>query len=600
MKDKYQNWLEECKDRISRMQQKSRILSWSRLIDFILMAITFYLGLTTHITYIWISAILLVVFIILIIRQQKAWNLLNYLANRRKALEDEVTASGHGYPFPKGEGYSEAGHAFVNDLDIFGETSLFAMLNRTTSKQGSDKLAQILSNPPQSPDAIKKRQAAVAELSGKPTWLLDFRVYGMQKESSADNPDFSTSHSSAGPKNTKEQPTLFLSAFYKVLVILVPILSLTMIALLSTGMITISAFTWYLLLTLMVPGIFAGKITKKHTKVSRQADSLLSHSKRLQLIEEEKFTAENLLTMQQELRTGGISAGKAIKQLSRIIKSMDARLNWLMWIILNFLLLWDIRQMRRFELWQKEHSQHTTIWFSVLAEMEVLVSKAGFAICNPGYIYPVCTNEPLQVTATNAGHPLINPEKRIDNPIDIKGRGFFNIITGANMAGKSTYLRTTGINLVMAMCGMPVCAETFSFYPAQLITSLHTTDSLSSNKSYFFAELERLKMIIDRLHSGEQLYILLDEILKGTNSHDKQQGSKALLQQLTTLGASGLIATHDLDLGSLEQAYPQFIRNNSFEAEIIDNELFFSYKLQGGIARNMNASFLMKQMGITL
>ena len=178
--------------------------------------------------------------------------------------------------------------------------------------------------------------------------------------------------------------------------------------------------------------------------------------------------------------------------------------------------------------------------------------------------------------------------------------GFFNIVTGANMAGKSTYLRTAGINLVLAGAGAPVCAHEFSFYPASLFTSLHTVDSLNTNKSYFFAELERLKQIIDALNNGEELYVFLDEILKGTNSYDKQQGSKALLKQLINLKAAGMIATHDLDLGQLEQTYPANLTNFCFEAQIQHDKLLFDYKIRQGIAKNMNATFLMKQMGITL
>lgn len=279
---------------------------------------------------------------------------------------------------------------------------------------------------------------------------------------------------------------------------------------------------------------------------------------------------------------------------------MDARLNWLMWIILNFLLLWDIRQMQRLENWQHEYKDDLEKWFEALAETESLGSLAGFYILNPRFTFPEIAKDSLSVNAVEAGHPLIPLNRRINNNILIKGRGNFNIITGANMAGKSTYLRTTGVNLVLAMAGAPVCAEKFVFYPAVLYTSLHTVDSLSGNKSYFFAELERLKLIIDTLNKGEEIYVFLDEILKGTNSYDKQHGSKALLKQLITLGTSGMIATHDLDLGQLEQSFPDNINNFSFEAVIKETELYFDYKLNAGIAKNMNATFLMKQMGITL
>jgi DNA mismatch repair ATPase MutS len=184
--------------------------------------------------------------------------------------------------------------------------------------------------------------------------------------------------------------------------------------------------------------------------------------------------------------------------------------------------------------------------------------------------------------------------------VHIPREAFFLIITGANMAGKSTYLRTVGINFLLACMGLPVCARSMTVSPAILFTSLRTADSLTANESYFFAELKRLKMIIDRLQAGEKLFIVLDEILKGTNSKDKQQGSLALMKQLIRLNACGIIATHDLTLGSLTQEFPNNTRNYCFEANITGDKLKFSYKIREGIAQNMNASFLMKQMGITV
>ena len=168
------------------------------------------------------------------------------------------------------------------------------------------------------------------------------------------------------------------------------------------------------------------------------------------------------------------------------------------------------------------------------------------------------------------------------------------------MAGKSTYLRTIGINFILAMMGAPVCAKKMEITPCRLYTSLRTTDSLTENESYFFAELKRLQQMIDRLKNGEKLFIILDEILKGTNSIDKQRGSLALVARLVGLDAVGVIATHDLQLGTLSGQFPGYIKNFRFEAEIKDDELFFPYKLQPGIAENMNAYFLMKKMGIII
>lgn len=236
----------------------------------------------------------------------------------------------------------------------------------------------------------------------------------------------------------------------------------------------------------------------------------------------------------------------------------------------------------------------------VLGDIDALCSLATFAGNHPAYTYPTIAGKPFVFLAKDMGHPLMPARQCVTNDADIPSRPFFVIITGANMAGKSTYLRTIGVNYVLACTGCPVCCSSLEIYPAKLVTSLRTSDSLTDNESYFFAELKRLKQIIDRLNKGEELFIILDEILKGTNSMDKQKGSFALVRQLMELKTNGIIATHDLLLGKLIEYFPKEIRNYCFEADITNDELTFSYKLREGIAQNMNACFLMKKMGLII
>ena len=227
-------------------------------------------------------------------------------------------------------------------------------------------------------------------------------------------------------------------------------------------------------------------------------------------------------------------------------------------------------------------------------------SLGAFAFNHPDYVYPEIADRYFQMEGKALGHPLLHRDVCVRNDIDIRRSPSFLIVTGANMAGKSTYLRTVGVNYLLACVGVPVCAESLRVFPAVLVTSLRTSDSLVSHESYFFAELKRLKMIIDRLQRGEQLFIILDEILKGTNSEDKQKGSLALMKQLVRYRSCGIIATHDLVLGTLADEFPDAIENYRFEADIEGDELRFSYRLQPGVARNMNACFLMQKMGITI
>jgi DNA mismatch repair ATPase MutS len=246
------------------------------------------------------------------------------------------------------------------------------------------------------------------------------------------------------------------------------------------------------------------------------------------------------------------------------------------------------------------YGKETQDWFDALGRFDALSSLAGFAFNHPSYTWPAIATSYFQLSGKALGHPLIRRELCVKNDILIDDNPRFLIITGANMAGKSTYLRTVGINFLLAVVGAPVCADELTVYPAQIVTSLRTTDSLAGNESYFFAELKRLKMIIDRLKQGEELFIILDEILKGTNSVDKQKGSLALMKQLAACDTRGIIATHDLALGALAQDFPHLIKNYCFEADITGDSLSFTYHLREGIAQNMNASFLMQKMGITL
>ena len=293
------------------------------------------------------------------------------------------------------------------------------------------------------------------------------------------------------------------------------------------------------------------------------------------------------------------TASKSLKSLSAILNALDNRMNFVSWTIFNGLLLWDILHMRRLENWQKLHKDKIVDWFESIAELDALICFANFSYNHPDAIFPEIMNGENGVKAESLGHPLIPREVRVDNPLEIKNSQFI-IITGANMAGKSTYLRTVGINLILGMCGAPVCATKFSFKPVEIYTSIRTSDSLQKNESYFYSELKRLKAIIDELKTGKELFIILDEILKGTNSKDKHAGSEALLKQLIRYNASGIVATHDVALGILQESFPDHILNRCFEVDIDGDRLTFDYKLREGVSKNMNATLLMREMGITV
>jgi DNA mismatch repair ATPase MutS len=277
---------------------------------------------------------------------------------------------------------------------------------------------------------------------------------------------------------------------------------------------------------------------------------------------------------------------------------MDSNLNIVISVILNGLLMFNIHLLIAVEAWRNQYREMIPKWFAILDEVDALSSLATLSFNNPDFIFPAQTSGGYNLIASGMGHPLIPRERCVKNDFEIHGWNQFSIITGANMSGKSTFLRTVGTNYILAMMGAPVFAEKFIFCPVEIHSSIRTNDSLVKRESYFYAELKRLKEIIDELEQGRQKFILLDEILKGTNSSDKQTGSIALIKQLMKYNVAGMFATHDLALGDLINAYPDHITNHCFEIMIDKDRMEIDYKLRPGVCKNLNASYLMKKMGI--
>ena len=236
----------------------------------------------------------------------------------------------------------------------------------------------------------------------------------------------------------------------------------------------------------------------------------------------------------------------------------------------------------------------------MLAQFEALSSLATLSFNHPKWCFPIFNQPHFFIDGRQVGHPLINAAKRVDNDILINSKGEIMLITGSNMAGKSTYLRSIGINVVLAMAGSPVCAESFGLSPVQIISSMRIADNLEESTSTFYAELKKLKTVIDLVNEGAPIFILLDEILRGTNSLDRHTGSVALLKQLIKKDAAGIIATHDVELAKLKDSYPENILNYHFDAQVSNDELYFDYKLKAGVCESLNASILMKKIGIEL
>lgn len=318
----------------------------------------------------------------------------------------------------------------------------------------------------------------------------------------------------------------------------------------------------------------------------------------LKSFENESFKSSVLNEIRQNICGKKSSASVSVKKLGKLIQAFDSRNNMLVGFVLNGLLLWDFLSILRLERWKSEYMKLFPVWLEMIGQVDAYISLGNYAYNNPDFAYPGISENSDVFSAKNLGHQLIDESKRVCNDFSLGKKGTVCIISGANMAGKSTFLRTVAINYILAMTGAPVCATEMRFIPGKVFTSMRTTDSLSGNESYFYAELRRLNTLKICIEKGEPIFFILDEILKGTNSEDKSTGSKLFLERIIANGGTGLLATHDTSLGRLEYDHPGLIINKCFEIEIDGENIRFNYKIQDGITQKMNAVFLMKQMGI--
>ena len=517
-----------------------------------------------------------------------------WLETQARIIQEELQAlSGDYSSFEDGKEYVNPEHPYSFDLDIFGRRSLFQSINRTCTFFGKVRLAKWLQNHLHEKTSIEKRQEMIREISEHTLFREQFRVAGLVHHSQSSDAEKIQAWS--------QSPAQYLHAgWVKAFIWGVPVINSL---LLITSLAGWTSFSWLGLSFSIFLELSFG-IIKRATYIQetygKQLKSLNGYARLIALAKAENWKSAGMQELMERFNLNGQSPIQALQQLSKELDLLDLRNNQFLYVLLEGSIFFQLQEIVRIERWKARYGQHISKWLETVGELDALCSLGTFAYNHPQYTYPELTEKPFCFLATQMGHPLMPASQCVKNDATIPSRPFFLIITGANMAGKSTYLRTIGVNYLLACIGAPVCCERLKLYPNQLITSLRTSDSLSDNESYFFAELKRLKRIIDLLNQGQQLFIILDEILKGTNSMDKQKGSFDLIRQFMQLKANGIIATHDLLLGSLIKQFPEEIRNYCFEADIKENELTFSYKLREGVAQNMNACFLMKKMGIIL
>jgi hypothetical protein len=516
----------------------------------------------------------------------------DFLSNIARINQNEADAlSGNFTAFDTGKAYSDIKHDFSYDVDLFGESSLFQYINRTVTGYGRDILAGWLSDPFNLSKELINRQEAVRELSIKDKWRHKFMASGMKTPLEKDNIPGMVAW-------LKEKETISSSPLKKVLIFSLPALVFLSVILWVFGLISYTVVTFFLLCNLIYVAAGLKRTNDIHKSLSRKYDFLSSMNGLLKAFENESFASPVLNDIKHNITGKETSASVSVKKLGRLIQAFDSRNNMIVGFVLNAVLLWDYLSIYRLEKWKTEYRNLFALWLEMIGQVDAYISLGNYAYNNPDFVFPVMSSEGNVFSAKNLGHQLIEENKRVCNDFSLGEKGTVCIISGANMAGKSTFLRTVAVNFILAMCGAPVCASEMKFIPGKLFTSMRTTDSLSGNESYFYAELRRLNALKTRIDAGEPVFFILDEILKGTNSEDKSTGSRLFLQGIIEKGGTGLLATHDTSLGKLERDFPGIIINKCFEIEINGEEIKFDYKIQDGITQKMNAVFLMRQMGI--
>jgi len=504
--------------------------------------------------------------------------------------EDELNiASGDFHDRADGSEFQNPKHYYSLDIDLFGKGSFFQFINRTSIKEGTEKLTEhLLANDISN---IETRQEAIQELATLPKWRQNYSgvAQGVEVE-----------HSAKSIIKWLKEYKPFLSPVHYWLTIGFSLVSVVILLFGVTEVVSIS-FTGYrllfwLILGLVITAIYLKRINIIAQNTERAKDTFRQYALLLERIENQEFKAPLLKEQQQKIKSEGLKASEVFAKFSKALDALDNRNNLISAIFGNGLLLSDIRQTYHVEQWITKYADKVEDWFEVVTFFDAYNSFGNYAFNHQGFTYSEITNESTTISAEALGHPLLNAEKRVDSDLELQEEQFF-IVTGANMAGKSTFLRTVALQIVMANVGLPICAKQSKYKPIKLITSMRTTDSLTDDSSYFFSELTRLKFIVDTVDKDTNYFIILDEILKGTNSTDKAIGSRKFVEKLVKLNATGIIATHDLSLTEIDKEL-EAVKNYYFDAEIINDELYFDYKLKEGVCQNMNASFLLKKMEI--
>jgi hypothetical protein len=575
------------------LKKKKDLIAWSRFFSLLAAALSiYYLRDTSLMAAILICLGCIALFLRLLVLSA---NNNEKIANLNQLIQVNATeiriATGDFHHLPAGNEFLPPVHEYAHDLDIFGRASLYQYINRTTSEQGNHLFAGWLRSPAEA-TIIPERQAAVKELAPMAAWREQLQGFGLANKI--------TISTEKKIKSWLETSNHFSSAFWKVCRIVLPLVILSALVLHIVDMLPSKWFYLLVLIFFVLSALVTRKVLPIHYQLDKIVKEISSLSNSLSWIEKQEFNSPLLIRLRSHYADKEVVASRELKTLKDILDRMDFRLNPIVFFFLNTFLFWDLQQVILLEKWKDKNRLHLQHWFETLGEIEALTTLGTLYYNHPDWTFPVIEQADGLFIANQLGHPLIAQDKRIASSFSTNGIGKIALVTGSNMAGKSTFLRSVGINIVMAMMGAPVCASALRLAPVKVMSSMRVTDNLEESTSTFYAELKKLKQIIDAVNRNEKIFLLLDEILRGTNSLDRYTGSKALIKQLITHRAVGILATHDLELAKLESTYPDHIHNYHFDVQVEGEELYFDYKLKEGVCQSLNASILMKKIGIEL
>ncbi|NLP28987.1 MAG: DNA repair protein [Clostridia bacterium] len=489
-----------------------------------------------------------------------------------------------------GEEFGQEEHPYSGDLDIVGHNSLFQWINSSATYFGRLRLKDYLLKPLKSKDQIKERQEAVKELAKEIEIRQRVNAEAMLISGQSTNPEdlikwAERPQKEGGSLAEKLITNLLTLAFFTIIFLAI-----------FTETVTYKAFLAVTALNLAVLYLGNKKGGPILDTIHQYKTGIRTYENIIRAIEEGNFSSQSLKKIQRKLYTKeNKKASELISELKAISNLISDRRN-MAYIIINIAFMWDFRCITMLSKWKSKNGKYLKSWLEVIGEFEALSSFANIAFENESWCFPDLHEEGMILKAENLGHPLLG-QRRVCNNITIKDKGSVLLITGSNMSGKSTFLRTVGINLVMSYCGAPVCASSFTASIMNVYSCMRVSDNLEKSISSFYAEILRIKMIVNASKGNNKIFFLLDEIFKGTNSIDRHLGASMLIKQLSKSGASGMVSTHDLELGDLEKEMAK-LSNYHFQEHYENGDLRFDYKLRRGISTTRNAMHIIKMAGI--